>query len=462
MAECEYNEIIIDPPEWPEDECIVPEGSLEILENGTGIDVREYEFVDVNVSGGGGGGLEAKEVNFYDYDGEILYSYTPEEFAELSELPENPSHTGLTSQGWNWSLSDAKAYVAEYGMLDIGQMYVTDDGKTRIYIHYSDETIDASRTMQVRFKPSVSAGVIIDWGDGTTTVSSSTNFTDYSHHYDRNGDYVITLEATSGTYEFSGTSTETIIGSTSNADTYKQVYLRKVEIGANVSGIGQYTFKNQISLESITLPSGLKLSGMSVFESCQSLKALIVPTGQTALGNNFINYSAVKAVSLPNGVTSVGDYFCRECRNLERFAFPESVTSIGAYMFFACYALRRIVLPPRITTLADSAFGSCPSVERLDIPESVTTIGGNALNGTYWGVVRIPKNVTSIGSNFCRYAYGLFELHLYPVNPPTLGSNAFGSVASNAVFYVPAGSLSAYQSATNWSAYASKMQEEQP
>lgn len=460
MAECEYNEIIIDPPEWPEDECIVPEGTLEILENGTGIGVREYEFVDVNVSGGGGGGLEEKEVNFYDYDGEILYSYTPEEFAELSELPANPSHTGLTSQGWNWSLSDAKAYVAEYGMLNIGQMYVTDDGKTRIYIHYSDETIDASRTMQVRFKPSVSAGVTIDWGDGTTTVSSSTNITDYSHHYDSNGDYVITLEATSGTYEFSGTSTETIIGSASNAYSYKQVYLRKVEIGANVSGIGQYTFKNQIQLESITLPSGLRLSGASIFETCQLLKALIVPTGQTALGNNFINYSAVKAVSLPNGVTSVGDYFCRECRDLERFAFPESVASIGAYMFYACYALKRVVLPPGITTLADSAFGSCPSVERLDIPESVTTIGGNAINGTYWGTVKIPKNVTSIGSNFCRYAYGLFELHLYPVEPPTLGANAFGSVASNAVFYVPTGSLSAYQSATNWSAYASKMQEE--
>ena len=52
MAECEYNEIIIEPPEWPEDECIVPEGTIEITENGT-VDVKDYEYAEVSVSGGG-------------------------------------------------------------------------------------------------------------------------------------------------------------------------------------------------------------------------------------------------------------------------------------------------------------------------------------------------------------------------------------------------------------------------
>ena len=52
-------------------------------------------------------------------------------------MPANPDHSadGLTAQGWNWTLSDAKTYVAAYGRLDIGQMYITSDGKTHIYIH---------------------------------------------------------------------------------------------------------------------------------------------------------------------------------------------------------------------------------------------------------------------------------------------------------------------------------------
>jgi hypothetical protein len=45
--------------------------------------------------------LEEKDVNFYDYDGTLLYSYTKEECLELEELPSNPSHNGLVAQGWN-------------------------------------------------------------------------------------------------------------------------------------------------------------------------------------------------------------------------------------------------------------------------------------------------------------------------------------------------------------------------
>ena len=77
----------------------------------------------------------SKEVNFLDYDGTILYSYTAAKFAALSSMPANPTHDGLTTQGWNWSLANAKAYVAKYRNLNIGQMYVNDNGKTRIYIH---------------------------------------------------------------------------------------------------------------------------------------------------------------------------------------------------------------------------------------------------------------------------------------------------------------------------------------
>ena len=74
------------------------------------------------IPSGGGGSTTRKDVNFYDYDGTIVNSYTATEFANLSAMPDNPSHDGLTAQGWNWSLSDAKSYVASYGELDVGQL----------------------------------------------------------------------------------------------------------------------------------------------------------------------------------------------------------------------------------------------------------------------------------------------------------------------------------------------------
>lgn len=69
---------------------------------------------------GGRSSVPSKDVNFIDYDGTVVYSYTAAEFAELTAMPDNPSHDGLTSQGWNWSLSDAQTYVAKYGKLNVG------------------------------------------------------------------------------------------------------------------------------------------------------------------------------------------------------------------------------------------------------------------------------------------------------------------------------------------------------
>ena len=73
-----------------------------------------------NIPTGGGGGDDGKPVKLIDYDGTVLHSYTAAEFAALTELPANPTHTGLTAQGWNWTLADAKTSVASYGTLTIG------------------------------------------------------------------------------------------------------------------------------------------------------------------------------------------------------------------------------------------------------------------------------------------------------------------------------------------------------
>lgn len=418
-----------------------------------------YSSVTVNVSGGGE--VAPNDVNFYDYDGTILYSYSAADFANLSALPANPTHTGLTAQGWNWSLSDAKTYVASYGMLDIGQMYITDNGKTRIYIQYPDFTADAARTMQVRFKPSVANGVMIDWGDGNTSTSNSTNLTDYTHVYGANGEYVITLTATSGTtYELQGANTESIIGETTNAGSYKQIYLKRVEVGGNITKIGANTFNNQLALESVTLPRGTNLSGDNIFAKTQSLRMLIIPDGATGIGNYFVTEAyCLKRVSLPKTITTIGTYFCQQLRNLERLAIPPNVTSIDGYVCSSCSRLQKVIIPSGIPKLNSNSFNGCQSLSLLIIPESVTEIGGSVFNSTFWTKIIIPKNVASIGNNFARFSYGLRELYMYPTTPPTLGSNPFGSITSSLKIYVPNGKLSDYQSDSNWSNYASYMVE---
>ena len=106
--------------------------------------------------------VEENDINFYDYDGTLLYSYTKTEFLALESMPANPSRTGLTAQGWNWSLTDAKEYVTTYGKLNIGQMYITSDGKTRIYI-----TLNSTDDFDnLYFCLLVTNTIIVNWGEG--------------------------------------------------------------------------------------------------------------------------------------------------------------------------------------------------------------------------------------------------------------------------------------------------------
>ena len=233
----------------------------EIKNNGGGSDEGGSDEGDSNE----GSVLKEKDCNFYDYDGTLLYSYTAKEALALTELPPLPTRPGLICQEWNYTLEDIKPYVAEYGVLDIGATYITDDGKTRLYI-----TIAAEGRMDVplRLQQSVSEGVIVDWGDGNTETFSGTSATTLRHTYSKVGDYVISLEVVNGTLTLIGSSSYGIFADSIKA--YSNM-LKKVEIGNNVTNIGERTFYNCYSLTSVVIPNNVTSIGSKAFSNCSSV-----------------------------------------------------------------------------------------------------------------------------------------------------------------------------------------------
>ena len=215
------------------------------------MEIRGKEYYVPSVSSKGG-------VDFYDYDGGILHSYTKDEFLALSEMPSLPERLGLVCQGWNYSLEDAKAYVEEYGVLHIGAMYITDDGKTRFYI-----IVDSPFAAEVPlyFNVSTPNSLVIDWGDGKKEPITGSGDLNVSHKYEEAGDYVIAFEVVEGTIvEFYNA----IFGS----NTVYVNMLKKVEIGNSVTSIGYRAFQYCYSLSSIVIPQGVTSIGRYTFQSC--------------------------------------------------------------------------------------------------------------------------------------------------------------------------------------------------
>ena len=393
----------------------------------------------------------SKEVNFLDYDGTILYSYTAAEFAALSSMPANPTHDGLTAQGWNWSLTNAKAYVAKYGKLNIGQMYITDDGKTRIYIH-----LEEGRTSPM-LGVCPNGTVDIDWGDGTThdtLTGSDTSTAVYTsaHSYAAPGDYVIQLTVT-GSMGFRSNGPLVYASESDNRDYVYKNAVQKVELGSGVTSISSSAFSSCFSLSSITIPDGVTSISESAFSSCFSLSSITIPDGVTSISSSaFLVCYSLSSITIPDSVISIGSSAFSSCYGLSSITIPDGVTSISSSAFRNCYGLSSITLPDGVTSISYSAFGNCCSLSSITIPDGVTSIGESAFSKCYGlSSITIPDGVTSISYSAFSYCYGVAHLYFLPTTPPSVSnSDAFSKIPTDCVIHVPVGSLSAYTSATNY------------
>ena len=413
----------------------------EVTSNGT-IDTTLNDSVVVNVSGGGGGGsVSPKQVNFIDYDGSILYSYTAQEANALSALPANPSHSGLTAQGWNWTLAQIKAQLTAVpdGPVWVGQMYITQSGDTEIDVSMPDGRLSPILTI------AVNGSVTVDWGDGTTadtvTGSSLTDRQAVPHTYATPGDYTMKIHVASGNFTFYGSSNYLILrkNTTSNQNRVYANCVQAVRLGSGITSIGTYAFYYCSRLTSITIPSSVTSIESVAFYYCYSLASITIPNSVTSIDSSeFYSCTSLTSIAIPAAVTSIGGGAFYNCYSLASITIPSSVTSIGVNAFQNCYSLPSITIPSGVTSIEGTSFSTCASLASITIPSSVTSIGVNAFNN----------------------CYGVAEYHIKPTSPPTAGTTIFNGIVSECVIYVPSAKLNDYKAAQNWSTYASYMQGE--
>lgn len=382
------------------------------------------------------GSVTPKDINFIDYDGTVVASYTTSEWDNV--LPDNPQHEGLISQGWNYTVAQINERVSATGSCVIGQLYMTESGSTEIDI----EVVRGRLSPSVGLAPNGS--VQIDWGDGSTSSMSGTSYTTVvtrSHTYSRAGRYTIKINVTSGTcaiYSNTSDKTKLVWGELNTlADTVYRSSVKDIRLGANIV-LGNFAFAAMYSLRTITFNDTVTSNGgQSAFYFCYSLQSMTMPDTLASISTSLM---------------------FRECESLKSVALSPLLTEFSNAVFERCYSLHLLSIPPTLTRLYDSVFRLCYSLTNIYIPEGVTSISSYALYGvSAMGYLVIPENVTNIYSQAFAYSYGLAEIHVKPTTPPSLSSNVFQSIPNTMKIYVPSASLSAYQSATNWSTYASQM-----
>ena len=387
---------------------------------------------------GSGGGSSDGDVIFIDYDGSIVTTKTKTEINAMtsdSDLPANPTHTGLTSQGWNWTVAQIKAQLTAMPnhKVYVGQMYVTTSGDTEI-----DITLEDATHLSPYLAVAVNGTITVDWGDNTTpdtmTGSNTSTLIYQQHTYAVTGNYKLTIHVASGTCYLSGGGGNqypgifrSVSGISDNAANTVYAYcVKAIRIGNNIR-ISERAFCRCGRMETITIPSTITDIEAEVFYYCYCLTSLTIPNGITKTNQNICQSCfLLTSVSIPAGVTQILANSFAFCYSLRDITIPSDVTRLDASAFSSCQLLADVAIPSGLTSLGSAAFSNCYSFHSdITIPSNITTIPASIFNGcNKIKSITIHNNVTAISTSSFGNCPSLQSITL-PSKVTSIGSNAF-------------------------------------
>ena len=224
-----------------------------------------------------------------------------------------------------------------------------------------------------------------------------------------------------------------------------------------VTSIAKSGFYGCMKLSYINLPNTLTKIEWIAFGNC-TLKSLHIPASVTEIGARaFYSCPYLDEITVdPANTVYDSRNDCNAVIEKETYKLiigsnhtvvPSDVKIIGEAAFGSRSGLNSIVLPEGVTTLEEGAFIGCSEMKFVTLPSTVTSIGQNAFERCIRITsINIPSSVNEIGNYAFSHCNNLREVTCNRTTPPTLGTQCFDDLYSNAKLYVPEGSVNAYQS----------------
>lgn len=296
--------------------------------------------------------------------------------------------------------------------------------------------------------------------------------------------------------------------STATYDFYGCSNLRSINL-SNVSAMKTDAFKNCTSLTSISSLGPISSLPNECFAGCTSLQSFVFPSTLKQVGLACFGYCTNLSIDVADlthiqkfggaawsrqwncwtkshdngniGASVTGNnFYSTECTEIGPFGFNKdnfktinlpNLSVLGISAFANNPSLEEVISLGNITTIGNpqgyyswhwGIFGNCPNLKKVKLPETLTEMENEFFMGDRsLQEFNIPAACTSIGTNAFTGHDGypaLSSLHTVvcrPTTPPTLNSTFPNN--ANLKIYVPDASLSAYQSASGWSNYSSKI-----
>jgi len=226
---------------------------------------------------------------------------------------------------------------------------------------------------------------------------------------------------------------------------FRGTKLAKIELGENVTYVGNCAFQDCAEVTSITLNSKLGYIGDYAFDGCVLVTELTIPESVNNIGDHFIRGTAIEEIKLPSGLRFIpaftdntvirtvscestdiqhlsgstfanctaleeADVYSGEwigsncflnCTSLKYFHAYYQTKEIRKNAFSGCASMANITFGGKdslLETIGETAFFGCESLSGIDLPDSLISIGSRAFEKAGITSIIIPAKVQNIGS----------------------------------------------------------------
>jgi hypothetical protein len=131
----------------------------------------------------------------------------------------------------------------------------------------------------------------------------------------------------------------------------------------------------------VVLDGGIEQIWPMMFGGCTSLSKMVLPSTTKKIGFNAFNYCKnLKNVVLNEGlqfstVTCIRSCVFEDCQSLLSINIPSTVTDIGNNVFQFCESLREVILHEKIRKIEEDAFCRCRSLDIFNFPTMSSRLG---------------------------------------------------------------------------------------
>ena len=401
-----------------------------------------------------------------------------------------PTMTVVTVNGATWA-DDTELDETGKPILDLGSWYQCEikGGTSALYarlahyIPFADSNVEAvllakgvGDGLGVTYKAAAKVRDISTWFKGNADITSFNELqyfvgiSKFSDSAFANCSNLTSVILPKGVYIeqwcFSGTglitieNTETIVNTILYTGIFKNCKsLQSIYLPDTITSFETSCFEKCNKLTQITFPRDLKLIGDYAFADCKSLITDVILLNVTSIGvYAFSSCESITYLKFGSALKTIRQYSFSGCKNLKIVDGFENtvITNTSWNTFYGCSSLQSIRLPESLTAIGGSAFNGCTSLQSIQLPESLAIIGSSAFNGcSSLVVITLPASLTNINSRAFSGCSSLQYIRIEATTPPTLESAVIPSTIG--AIYVPDESVAAYQAATNWSKFASKI-----